>query len=197
MSKLTLNSNSFKFPYKKDKIIFNAGDTIEISGPNGSGKSSFIESILGVSKHILHQRIQIAYVPQHLVYTKKTVKEFIEYFADLKKVGQKNIDHIVKSFDLERLLNTKFIKTSAGEQKRILLAIGFLKKPGIILLDEFFQNLDVKITQDFKTLFNNLMKTYPELIFIIVTHAFEMPNDFFNKKVIFKEGGEYEIQKNL
>lgn len=197
MSKLTLNSNSFKFPYRKDKIIFNPGDVIEISGPNGSGKSSFIESILGISKHILHQRVQIAYVPQHLVYTKKTVKEFIEYFADLKKAGQENIDHIVKSFGLEKLLNIKFTNTSAGEQKRILLAIGFLKKPGIILLDEFFQNLDVKMIQDFKTLFVNLKKTYPELIFVIVTHVFEMSSDFFNKRIIFKEGGDYEVQKNV
>lgn len=197
MSELIQNSNSFRFPYRKEKITFVPGDVIEISGPNGSGKSSFIESILGVSKHILHQKIQIAYVPQHLVYSNKTVREFIQYFADLKKVGKENIDHIIESFCLERLLNTFFKNTSAGEQKRILLAIGFLKKPTVILLDEFFQNLDVKMIQDFKTLFINLKKTYPELIFVIVTHVFEMSNDFFNKKIIFAEGGDYEIKQNV
>lgn len=197
MSELIQNSNSFRFPYRKEKMTFVPGDVIEISGPNGSGKSSFIESILGVSKHILHQKIQIAYVPQHLVYSNKTVREFIQYFADLKKVGKENIDHIIESFCLERLLNTFFKNTSAGEQKRILLAIGFLKKPTVILLDEFFQNLDVKMIQDFKTLFINLKKTYPELIFVIVTHVFEMSNDFFNKKIIFAEGGDYEIKQNV
>lgn len=197
MSELIQNSNSFRFPYRKEKITFVPGDVIEISGPNGSGKSSFIESILGVSKHILHQKIQIAYVPQHLVYSNKTVREFIQYFADLKKVGKENIDHIIESFCLERLLNTFFKNTSAGEQKRILLAIGFLKKPTVILLDEFFQNLDAKMIQDFKTLFINLKKTYPELIFVIVTHVFEMSNDFFNKKIIFAEGGDYEIKQNV
>lgn len=197
MSELIQNSNSFRFPYRKEKMTFVPGDVIEISGPNGSGKSSFIESILGVSKHILHQKIQIAYVPQHLVYSNKTVREFIQYFADLKKVGKENIDHIIESFCLERLLNTFFKNTSAGEQKRILLAIGFLKKPTVILLDEFFQNLDAKMIQDFKTLFINLKKTYPELIFVIVTHVFEMSNDFFNKKIIFAEGGDYEIKQNV
>lgn len=194
MQELTQSSNSFSFPYKNKRVTFNPGDIIQISGPNGSGKSSFIESILGVSKNVFHQKVQIAYVPQHLTYTNRTVLAMIEYFAEIKRAPRENVDHVIKAFCLERLLKIKFKHTSAGEQKRILLAIGFLTKPKIILLDEFFQNLDVQMIEDFKTLFNNLKVTYPELIFIIVTHAFELKPEFFTKIITFEKGGEYEIK---
>lgn len=194
MPELTQNLNSFSFPYKNSKVILNPGDIIQISGPNGSGKSSFIESILGVSKNVFHQKVQIAYVPQHLTYTNRSVLSLIEYFASIKKASKENIDHVVKAFFLERLLKIKFKHTSAGEQKRILLAIGFLTKPKIVLLDEFFQNLDVQLVEDFKTLFNNLKTAYPDLIFIVVTHAFELKPEFFTKTITFEKGGEYEIK---
>ena len=88
-----------------DKISFtiNDGEIIGLLGPNGAGKSTTMNMITGyieptegtiiidgydISKKPKKAKKEIGYMPEGVpLYTDMTVKEFVTYMAEIKKVN--------------------------------------------------------------------------------------------------------------
>jgi ABC-2 type transport system ATP-binding protein len=147
------------------------GEIFAFLGPNGAGKTTTVEMlvclrkptngnarVLGydVTKEKLQIKKRIGVLPQSFnTYDKLTVKENIEYFADIfnKKV---DINHLLGLVDLEEKANTQFRHLSGGLKQRLGIAVALVNDPEIVFLDEPTSGLDPKSRQDVWRLIKDL-----------------------------------------
>ena len=144
------------------------GETVGLLGPNGAGKSTtmnlltgFIEPTEGeiqicgydLLKDPKNAKAQIGYMPEGIpLYKDLTVKEFIGFMADLKKVPpkekQKNMEEAINKTNLNEVQNQLIKQLSRGYKQRVSLAGALVANPKILILDEPTVGLDPKqITQ--------------------------------------------------
>lgn len=154
------------------------GQFVAILGPNGSGKSTLLKSIFGLTDRMAGmvelqgqpltglpteaiQRQGIAYVPQRLnVFGTLTVRENLQLAAralsaaDLANAYQE----LFALFPiLEKRQSQRAGKLSGGERQLLAIALAWLARPRLMLLDEPSAGLSpLMVTEVFKTL--NLLK---------------------------------------
>lgn len=211
---ITLSKVTFKLPYL-EKTILNQlslevyqGDFLVILGHNGSGKSSLIKllskeleasegklcfnkkSYNDLSYSKLSQ--DIAILRQELssnLFTELTVYENCLLATKTGKIGKKELKSFLLSFNprLSSMLDKTVSKLSGGEKQTLALALCFLKKPRLLLLDEHTSALDPKIADRLITL--TLEHAKKEGITVIMTtHNLKHVNQCANRIVALKEG---------
>ena len=167
-----------------DDISFtvNEGEILGFLGPNGAGKSTTMNIITGYSSsttgtvtvngaEILDNPIkvksQIGYLPEHPpLYLDMTVKEYLSFMYDLKKVkvaGVSKNNHIAEICGLVKIedVYTRIIKNlSKGYRQRVGLAQALLGNPAVLILDEPTVGLDPKQIIEIRNLIKGLGKKY-------------------------------------
>lgn len=139
---------SFKF---KKKLIY------AVVGPNGSGKSTFLKTIFGltnvyngsikfnekdITKMAPHEiaKLGIVYVPQvGNVFTSLSVNDNLIMAGRMLSREEKKVRciDVIEMFPvLKNSLNRKTITLSGGERQMLAMAMGLLRKPQIMLIDE-------------------------------------------------------------
>ena len=138
------------------------GETVGLLGPNGAGKSTTMNLLTGLIepsegeiqicgydllKDPKHAKAQIGYMPEGIpLYKDLTVKEFIGFMADLKKVPSKekqnNIQEAITKTDLNEVQNKLIRNLSRGYKQRVSLAGALVSNPKILILDEATSALD-------------------------------------------------------
>ena len=140
-----------------DKISFEVkdGEVIGFLGPNGAGKSTTMNIITGfiepteghimvngndISKKATKAKKQIGYMPENVpLYQELTVKEFVNYMAELKRVDRKQrklqAEEILKETGLEEVQNKLIKNLSRGYKQRVSLAGALMGKPDVLILD--------------------------------------------------------------
>ena len=129
-------------------------------GVNGAGKTTLL-SVLNGLIDIDEGEIEIfgldmkkdrrkikeisSIIPQHLAfYENLTVKENLDFFADIQKATKENFDKAIEINSLSVLLNQKASTLSGGQKRRLNIAIGLLNNPKIIYFDEPTVGVDPK-----------------------------------------------------
>ncbi len=150
-SKHVLKGISFHLP---------AEENLAIVGPNGSGKTTLLRILASIylpdkgSVHIgsynlvkqtQHIRGLLSYVSPNLSFHKKlTLRETLDYFADLQGVSWKKQKALLDDVDLSKMLHTPIEGFSEGQKAMTRLMIALLKDPQILILDEVTATLDTK-----------------------------------------------------
>lgn len=150
------------------------GQFVAILGPNGSGKSTLLKTIFGLTDrsagaielagHALTalpteamQRQGIAYVPQRQnVFAALTVRENLQLAGRALKVAAA-ASRFAELFALFPILQERQAqragKLSGGERQLLAIAIAWLARPHLMLLDEPSAGLSpLMVTEVFKTL---------------------------------------------
>lgn len=190
-----------------DNISFeiNDGEIIGLLGPNGAGKSTtmnmltgFIEPTSGeilingfnISKKSKKAKANIGYMPENVpLYKDLTVKEFINYMAELKYVKGKNKKNMV--FDIMAKTNltdvqNKLIKNlSRGYKQRVSMAGALVGSPKILILDEPTVGLDPKQITEIRDLIKSLAKDHT---IIISSHILSEISQMCKKVIILNKG---------
>jgi ABC-type multidrug transport system ATPase subunit len=125
-------------------VDLDAGETVALVGPNGAGKSTLLAILAGALEPTAGRVDvdgRVGWVPQRPAhYARLTVRENLELFARLERVGPARVDALLERFDLpaDRLSG----ELSIGNRQRLNVALSLLAEPRVLLLDEPTASLD-------------------------------------------------------
>lgn len=190
-----------------DNISFeiNDGEIIGLLGPNGAGKSTtmnmltgFIEPTSGeilingfnISKKSKKAKANIGYMPENVpLYKDLTVKEFINYMAELKYVKGKDkkkmVSDIMAKTNLTDVQNKLIKNLSRGYKQRVSMAGALVGNPKILILDEPTVGLDPKQITEIRDLIKSLAKDHT---IIISSHILSEISQMCEKVIILNKG---------
>lgn len=114
------------------------GDRIGLAGPNGSGKSTLLRHLLA-GIHLPAERL--IYLPQEV-----TAEETLHLKRSLGKLPGAALGQLMQlvsrlGSDPKRVLDSEV--PSPGETRKLLLALGLLREPQLIFMDESTNHLDL------------------------------------------------------
>ena len=166
-----------------DNISFTVGEgeILGFLGPNGAGKSTTMNMITGYisstsgtvkidGKEILENpkeaKSKIGYLPEiPPLYTDMSVKKYLEFMFDLKKVKLPKKEHIEEVMRLVRITEQadRIIKNlSKGYRQRVGFAQALLGNPPVLILDEPTVGLDPKQIIEIRKLIKSLGRKSPQ-----------------------------------
>ena len=181
------------------------GEIIGLLGPNGAGKSTTMNMITGyieptegeikvegydISKKPKKAKAQIGYMPEGVpLYSDLTVKEFVTYMAELKKVDRKTrkekVEKIIEQTGLKNVEKKLTRNLSRGYKQRVSMAGALVGEPKILILDEPTVGLDPKQITEIRNLIKELGKTHTV---IISSHILSEVSQICNKVIIINKG---------
>ena len=190
-----------------DNISFNIkeGEIIGLLGPNGAGKSTTMNMITGFIEQTEGEIIidgydmlkkpkkakkEIGYMPEGVpLYTDMTVKEFVTYMAEIKKVDRKTrkekVEKIIEETGLKDVEKKLIKNLSRGYKQRVSMAGALVGKPKILILDEPTVGLDPKQITEIRELIKKLGKTHTV---ILSSHILSEVSQICNKVIIINKG---------
>ena len=161
-----------------------AGRVYGFLGPNGAGKSTTMNIMTGylgategqviIGGHdILREpeaaKRQIGYLPeQPPLYMEMTVREYLEFAAELKKVPRREreetVDEVERLVKLRGVENRLIKNLSKGYRQRVGLAQAVLGYPDIIILDEPTVGLDPQQIVEIRELIRRLGRKHTVIL---------------------------------
>jgi ABC-2 type transport system ATP-binding protein len=190
-----------------DAISFKVepGQVLGFLGPNGAGKSTTMKMVAGflsptsggatvagydVERQPLEAKRVLGYLPEGAPsYGEMTVREFIDFVADVRQIGDsvrdKRIDDAVARLHLERVLEQPIDTLSKGFKRRVGLAGAILHDPKVLILDEPTDGLDPNQKQEVRTLINSMAR---DKTIIISTHLLEEVHAVCTRAIIIAGG---------
>ena len=180
------------------------GEIISLLGPSGSGKTTILRSIAGLEK-IISGKILISdklvsssntFVPPE---KRKIGFVFQDYALFPHLTVLKNIlfglkrENTNRAFEVMQLLGIADLKDSyphqisGGQQQRVALARAIAPSPKIILLDEPFVRLDIRLREKVRDEVLHLLKISGTTA-IIVTHEAEEAMFMSDRIVVINDG---------
>ena len=153
-------------------------------GPNGAGKSTTMNIITGyiastegtvlINGHDIlddpeEAKKCIGYLPeQPPLYFDMTVKEYMKFVADLKKIPRDKkesmIEEVMDVVKIKEVENRLIKNLSKGYRQRVGLAQAIMGNPEIIILDEPTVGLDPKQIIEIRDLIKSLKKNHTVIL---------------------------------
>ena len=190
-----------------DNISFTIkdGEIIGLLGPNGAGKSTTMNMITGfieptegtividgfdIEKKPRKAKKEIGYMPEGVpIYTDMTVKEFVTYMAEIKKVDRKarkeQVEKIIEETGLKDVEKKLTRNLSRGYKQRVSMAGALVGEPKILILDEPTVGLDPKQITEIRNLIKSLGKTHT---IILSSHILSEVSQICQKVIIINKG---------
>ncbi len=189
------------------------GSLVALVGPSGSGKSTLLRIIAGFDKpdegriwlsgknatNISIQKRDIGFVFQnYCLFNTMTVYENIAFPILLKEKNNNlifnRITKLLKLIRLEKFASRYPIQLSGGQKQRVALARALAKNPKILLLDEPFGALDIKVRKELRLWLRKLHNEVP-VTTVFVTHDQQEAFEVADEIVIFQNGKIEQIGK--
>ena len=153
-------------------------------GPNGAGKSTTMNIITGylaasegtvtidgkdVQKDPEEAKRSIGYLPElPPLYVDMTVREYLEFVAELKKVPKKErkqqIDEVMEMTQITDMQQRLIRNLSKGYRQRVGLAQAIIGYPEVIILDEPTVGLDPKQIIEIRDLIRKLGENHTVIL---------------------------------
>jgi ABC-2 type transport system ATP-binding protein len=133
------------------EVSFSAarGEMVAVIGPNGAGKTTLLQILAGAlaptGGTVSLAPAQVGWVPQQpALYKKLSVEENLRLFARLEKVTDVGaaVERMLEQAALGDRARDEVGRLSGGNQQRVNIAIGLLRSPAALLLDEPSAALD-------------------------------------------------------
>lgn len=193
-------------------FTINDNEIVGLLGPNGAGKTTTMNMITGliaptkgkilvdgidVDRYPNKIKEKIGYMPENIpLYSNLTVREFLRFMAEIRKVSKKEIptriDKYIDELNLKKVQNRLIKHLSKGYKQRISLAGTLIGNPEIIILDEPMVGLDPEQISDMRDLIKSLKK---EHTVIFSSHILSEVSQICDKLIIINDGKLVKIDK--
>ena len=204
-----------------DNLTFtvNDGEILGFLGPNGAGKTTTMNILTGylsatdgtakingieVLEDPLGVKKQIGYLPEHPpLYVDMTVKEYLNFMFDLKKVKLNREKHIAEICDLVKIKDVynRIIKNlSKGYRQRVGIAQALLGNPNVLILDEPTVGLDPHQIIEIRNLIKKLGKKHTVILSSHILSEVQAVCDriiVINKGKLVADGTADDLSKTL
>ena len=184
-------------------IKIKKGEIFSLLGTNGAGKTTTIKILstlllptngevkinnLDLIKDKMKIKEIINISPQETAIAPNlTVLENLEFMAGIYQIKNKKekINTLIKTFNLEEVLNKKAKNLSGGYQRKLSIAISLINDPQILFLDEPTLGLDV-ISR--KELWKVIKELKGKITIILTTHYMEEAKSLSDRVGIMNKG---------
>jgi sulfate transport system ATP-binding protein len=187
-------------------VDIDSGQLTAVLGPSGGGKSTLLRIIAGLETadtgtvfidgvdvtNVAARDRGIGFVFQHYAaFTHMTVWDNVAFGLKVAKTPKPKIrgrvNDLLKLVHLDGLANRYPAELSGGQRQRMALARALAVEPGLLLLDEPFGALDVKVRQELREWLRRLHdEVHTTTIF--VTHDQEEAMEISDKIIVINEG---------
>ncbi|MQS52058.1 ABC transporter ATP-binding protein [Companilactobacillus mishanensis] len=226
---LDVHNISFQFDFNERNIVdsvsfqLDKGVAYGILGPNGVGKTTLLRLMTKQLKlqsgsvklngtklnklgNDFYQDVFVLPQDPSLLFVADTVHDEISYQLEQENISydENKITTILADYELDKVSNKSPYDLSGGQQEYLALAIGFIKNPQILFLDEPSKGLDpnmkVKLAEKLNkfranggtifvnthdVLFASKYLDYVSLMFDGKLSEFEHPREFFPDKYFY------------
>ena len=173
---------------------------VGLIGANGSGKTTMIKCLLNYyndfsgeitvfgkqNKSILQVDNTFAYIPDTPVYYEElTVNEHLDFISRMYKT-EKNVEKLIKDFELKSHLNKLPHELSKGNQQKLLICCALLRDYKLLISDEPFSGLDPRQLNNLKERFLELKKE--EKTIILSTHLLALIENLCDYYIMIDKG---------
>jgi cobalt/nickel transport system ATP-binding protein len=183
-----------------------------LTGNNGAGKTTVLKLLVGLLKPksgtikifnetITRKKDQLWKIRQKIGFLFQnpddqlfapTIEEDVAFGARNLKLGEGEVkDRVYKALEAVNLLDYKErspFNLSLGQKKRAALAGLLVMKPNLLILDEPFENLDLKSIYNHLKIFENLRKEESMTILFTTHNLFFIEN--WAEKMLLLDGGK-------
>jgi tungstate transport system ATP-binding protein len=139
------------FELRIPHLDLHAGEVLAVLGPNGAGKSTLLRAMIGLLRPRQGQVRVDTQRSQALVFQRPVLlRGSVAYNAEVplwargvsRKERRRRADQALTRFGIGELARRSAATLSGGELRRLALARAFVTEPGVLLLDEPFDDLD-------------------------------------------------------
>ncbi len=178
------------------------GEIVLLSGPNGAGKTTLLRmlaglvpirsgtaSVLGsnlVADRRSHRR-RLSFIGHDtFCYDDLTVAENLRFAARAAHASRDAASNAAEQFGLGPLAGIAHAKLSAGQRRRLALAVAFAREPELLLLDEPHAGLDA----EGRDLLDNLLRSAPRLgqTVLVASHELDRTRTIATREVRVVQG---------
>ncbi len=180
------------------------GEILGFLGPNGAGKSTTMNILTGylsatsgvariggidVLENPIEAKRQIGFLPeQPPLYMDMTVKEYLDFVYDIKKVKFPRKPHINEICELVKItdvMGRTIQHLSKGYKQRVGLAQALMGNPKVLILDEPTVGLDPRQIIEIRNLIKKLGKNHTV---ILSTHILQEVQSVCDRILIINKG---------
>ncbi len=191
-------------------LTIKKGTIFGLLGVNGAGKSTLLSILNGLSqydsgkievfkKDMIKDKKYIkqisSIIPQNLAfYEKLTVKENLDFFANIQNASKDSYNKAVQINGLQDILDQTASTLSGGQKRRLNIAIGVLNNPQIIYFDEPTVGIDPKSRKEIL----ESIKSYKDLgITVVYTSHYMNEVEFLCDEVAIISQGKLIVQEKI
>lgn len=186
----------------------NQGEMVGYIGENGAGKSTTIKMLTGIleptsgkvlingmnphrEREQFTKTIGVVFGQRSQLWWDIAVQESFRLLKKVYKVSdadyEEHMGHVIKTLDIEPLLDKPVRKLSLGQRMRCELAAALLHNPPLLFLDEPTIGLDVLVKLKIRQFLKEINEKYKTTI-ILTTHDLSDIEALCERVVILDEG---------
>ncbi|MCJ1394121.1 hypothetical protein MMC18_006999 [Xylographa bjoerkii] len=175
------------------------GEVFALLGPNGAGKSTTISVIRGeirpsnnggevyienipISKKRATARQHLGVCPQFDAMDLLTCEEHLRFYARIRGLRAKDVDHnvkeVIRAVGLEAFQTRMAASLSGGNKRKLSLGIALMGNPTVLLLDEPSSGMDVAAK---RVMWKTLASVVAGRSIVLTTHSMEEADALANR----------------
>ena len=183
-------------------LCVDAGEIVLLAGPNGAGKTTLLRLVAGLvplrsgSASVFdidlavdrrsHRRRLSLIGHSTFCYDDLTVIENLRFAARAAGARDEAANFAATSFGLGAIADVRHARLSAGQRRRLALAVAFAREPELLLLDEPHAGLDAQG----RDLLDSLVRqaSAEGVTVVVASHELDRTRSLATREVVVEQG---------